>query len=78
MKTMTHLLKILLQGVGFARMSQLCREGELIERCYGDVGTMLEAFQRGARVSGMCAFFQVYKNIELFSNSYLQIQEKII
>ena len=41
-----------LQGVGFARMSQLCREGELIERCYGDVGTMLEAFERGARVSG--------------------------
>ena len=33
-------------------MSQLCEEGELIERCYDDVGTLLEAFQRGARISG--------------------------
>ncbi len=43
-----------LQGVALARMSQYCTEGELVERCYSDVSTLLEAFQRGARVSGEC------------------------
>ncbi|XP_064624838.1 long-chain-fatty-acid--CoA ligase 1-like isoform X2 [Lineus longissimus] len=38
-------------GLHLARMSTMCTDGELKERAYDDVGTIYQAFRRGARVS---------------------------
>ncbi len=47
-----------IQGVPYARMSQLCEAGEIMERCFTDVSTLYEAFARGARVSSKLFSFR--------------------